>query len=57
MGDFMAEHAREFGLVSDQSEQPARDMHDPAGRGKCIHPVGVENDELPIQIRARTTLR
>ena len=49
--------ARQFGLGLHQAEQPPGDVDDPAGRGIGIHAVGVEHDELPVQVRLRAGLR
>src|SRR4029079_17734198 len=57
MRDFMAEHAREFGFGLEQSEQAARHMDDAAWRSKRVYAVGIEDDELPVELRPRTALR
>ncbi len=55
--DFVAEHAGKLRFVLDQAEQAAGHMNDAAGRRERVHTVGVEDDELPVQVRTRAALR
>ncbi len=47
----VADHAGELGLVSEHQKQPSGHEDVPAGRGKGVHRVGVDDSERPWQIR------
>ena len=49
--DLVAEHAGQLRLVLDQAERAARDVDDAAGRRERVDAVGVEHDELPVEVR------
>ena len=49
----MAEHAGELRFVLHQAEQAAGDVDDAARRGKGVDAVGVEHDELPVEVGRR----
>ena len=55
--DFVAEHAGKLRFVLGQAKQAAGHVNDAAGRRERVDAVGVENDELPVQVRARAALR
>ena len=57
VGDLVAEHIGELRLGFDQAQQTSGDMHDPARRRVRVDAIRVQNDELPIQGRARAGLR
>ena len=52
-----AEHAGELRLALDQTERAARDVHEAARRGERVDAVGVEDDELPVEVGPRARLR
>ena len=57
VGDLVPEHAGQLRFALDQPERAAGDVDDPARRGEGVDAVGVEDDELPLQVRPRAGLR
>ena len=53
----MTEDTRQLGLVLDQPERAARDVHDAARGSERVDAVRIEHDELPVQLRTRAGLR
>ena len=55
--DLVPEHAGQLRFVLGQPQRAAGDVDDAAGRGERIHAIGIEHDELPVQVRPRARLR
>ena len=51
------EHARQLGLVGHQPQCAARDVNVPAGSREGVDAVGVEHDEVPVEVRPAARLR
>ena len=50
--DFVPEHPGELRLGLEEAKRAFGNVHQPARRGERVHAVGVEDDELPLQIGA-----
>ncbi len=55
--DFVSQYAGELRLALDETKRAARDVDDATRRGERIHTVGVEHDELPLQVGTAAHLR